>query len=196
MRKSVLVSGLFLVLFGLVFMVASTIAVQPEPFIETQVLDKTTANPPADSLSVQGNLSNGDRFRIGFTIDTSPGQIHVDAAVILTVTNPEGYNLTDEIPIGFSPGGKPISMAPFPEGIANKTGTYKVSAQGIWFVYLRSLVLEKAILKEGEAEYPYRILFPIGIATITGGVGTSLLGAKSSKPRKIRSKRRSLKRKR
>ena len=193
-RRNVLVSGIFLTFLGLVFIVASNIAVQPKPLWETEVLDETRPDQPADSLSVQGDLSNGDMFAVGFTITTPPGIVHADAAVLVDITDPDGHNSTYEIPIGLSPEGKPRSMSPFPEGTANKTGLHKVYARGIWFVRLDSLVFEKKIPK--EPEYPYRMLLPVGIAAITGGVGTSLLGAKSSRPRKMRSKRRSLKRKR
>lgn len=195
MRRNVLVSGILLVFLGLVFMVASSIVVQPEPLRETEVLDETTPDQPAYSLSVQGDLSNGDMFGVGFTVKVPPGMLHVDAAVIVNVTDPGGYNSTYDIPITLSETGKPIPMAPFPGGTANKTGPYKVGAQGIWGVQLTYLVLEKMILKEREPEHPYRILFPMGIAIIMVGVGTSLLGAKSSKPRRIRTKKRSLKRK-
>lgn len=191
-----LVSGIFLMFLGLVFIVASGIVVQPEPLPETEVLDETTPDQPAYSLSVQADLSNGDRFRVGFTIKVPPEMLPADAAVIVNVTDPDGYNSTYDVPITLSEMGKPIPMAPFPEGTTNKTGPYKVGAQGIWGVQLTYLVLEKMILKEREPEHPYRILFPISIAIIMVGVGTSFLSAKSSKPRRIQSKKRSLKRKR
>lgn len=192
MRRNVLVSGIFITLLGLAFMAASGIAVQPEPPRETEVLDETTPDQPAYSLSVQGDLSNGDRFRVGFTVEGPPGALHIDAAVIVNVADPDGNNSTYEIPITLK-GEQPIPTTPFPESTANKTGLYKVVAQGIWGVLLRSLVLEKMILK--EPEYPYGILFPMGIAIMMVGIGVSFLGAKSSKPRRVLSKKRSLKRK-
>jgi len=192
-RRNILVSGIFLMFLGLVFIVASGIVIQPEPLRETEVLDETTPDQPAYSLSVQGDLSIGDRFRVGFTIKVPPEMLPADAAVIVNVTDPDGYNSTYDMPITLSELGKPIPLAPFPEGTANKTGLYKVCAQGIWGVQLTYLCLEKMTLTEREPERPYTILFPIGIAIIMVGVGTSFLSARSSKPRRIRSKKSSLK---
>ncbi|MFQ5999577.1 MAG: hypothetical protein ACE5J6_02240 [Candidatus Bathyarchaeia archaeon] len=158
------------------------------------------ANPSAELLSVQGDLEEGDGFRVYFTLEPLPQpRISKDASVLINVTDPEGsvfgYATQEkyDIPLELQ-GVKVVTMKPFPKDVANHTGTYKIDAWAIWGVRLLYLALEKMELQEREPQYPYSNLFPIGVTVALGGIGISVFGVKSSKRKKVRLRRRSFKR--
>lgn len=190
MRRDLLALGILLLFLGVVFISGSRVVVKPEPLEKWVVVEDTSAEQPTSSLFVQGRLTRGDRFRVYFELaPPSPGPFSMDATVLVNLTDPNGYVEPYYIPIERDEGGTLRLMAPFPGGVANYTGTYKVSAEAILGVFFNYLDLQKIEIEEKEPQYPYGVLFPVGIAVLLGGVGISLLGTKISRRKRIRYKR-------
>jgi len=188
MRKDILALGMFVMFLGLVFLCVSRIAIEQQ----WMMIPGARAEPtdPVERLSIQGDLKEGERFKVTFTLrNFTPYSLEL--GVVVNVTDPNGYSKLYEIPLSSSGTGTPLLVEPFPEDIANYTGTYKVSAEG-YDVTLRSLVLQR----KGEPLYPYSFIFPVGIAIFLGGGGISLLAVKMraraqlSKRKGLRNKRR------
>jgi len=192
MRKGIMALGVSILFLGVVLLGFSRMAIQlvPEfPIVaEVRAPDQTTT-----SLSLQGNLTSGDKFLIRFDPVPAPshGQISWDTEVLINLTDPSGNTISYNIPLEILQGAwNPVER--LPEGVANETGTYTVKAQSIFWVYLRSLTLKKVV--ERPPEYPYSNWFPAGIAIVVGGTGASIWGTKSSKPKKHRIKKSSRRR--
>jgi len=182
MRKGLLALGIFLSFVGLGFIAASKLVVKPEP-VETDWIDidKVSSQEPRYVLSVNGSLNQGDKFRVYFQLYPVYGTLSVDASVEVNLTDPNGNSTLYDVPIGRSQGGVLGLLGPFPEGVANYTGTHRVDAEGIWGVSLIYLALQKMPIEEREPQYPYSTFFPVGIGIFLAGGGISLLGAKTSK---------------
>lgn len=189
MRKDLLALGIFLSFLGLGFMAASQMVVKPEPVEKGwMLLKEVTLEQPSRLLSVQGPLNSGDRYRAYFTLAPVSGPISMDASVIVNITDPSGYTNSHDIPIGRQ-GGVLAIERPFPEGVANSSGTYKVDAEAIWGMSLTYLALQKMEIEEREPYYPYGAFLPVGGVIFLGGVGISFLGAKISKHKRRLHKR-------
>jgi len=134
-------------------------------------------------MSVQGNLTITDKFRIYFQLGPYEGPIPEGAGVLINLTDPTGANKLFDIPAERSQGGTIGIKAPFPEDTANSTGTYRVKAQAL-FVSIVYLAFQKMKIEELGPQYPYGIFSPVGGAVIAGGSGIILLGAKFSKRRR------------
>jgi len=189
MRRDLLALGLFLLFLGVVFISASRVTVKLEPLEKWVVVEDVRVEEPASSLVVEGHLAREDRYRVYFVLaPPSPGPFSLDTTVLVNLTDPNGYMESYYIPIER----EDLMLflkAPFPEGVANYTGTYKVRAEAILGVFFNYLSLQKIELVEREPQYPYGTLLPVGIAILLGGVGISILGAKISKRRRIRYRR-------
>lgn len=196
MRKDLLAIGIFLIFLGLISVASSRVAIKPEPTQDWVVVEKTEVLQPTEKLSVQGDLTSGDRFRANFGLSrsTGPGIVPEVSMILVNLTDPNGEIESSQIPLDLQ-GGAVTPMAPFPKGIANYTGTYKVDARTIGVVLLNEVALEKMEIEEKELQYPYANLLPIGIAIFIGGFGISLLGVKLSKRKRMLYKRRSHRRK-
>lgn len=194
-RKNLLALGLVLIFMGLVFIAVSRIVVKPEPLQKWVVVEEVEAGQSADNLFLNGHLTQGDRFRVYFSLGpVSGGRLSVDATVLINLTDPIGHVKLYEIPIMYAQG-KLTTRDRFPEVVANYTGAHKVNARGIWGVSLTYLALQKMEIEEKEPQYPYIIFLPVGFAVLLGGVGTSILGVKTSKRKRTRYKSRLPKRK-
>lgn len=179
MRKDLLVLGACLLFLGTIFLSVSRVA-QSGPSSWPQVASDSEPGG-ADSLSVQGNLTTGDTWQIYFAVRFTQQQITMDEGAYVTLTDPSNNTLSYDIPIYSGP-----MPEYFPTDKANHTGLYTVNASryGL-FTKLTRLELRKMELS--EPRYPYGLLLPIGVVVLGGGAGTSLLGAKSSKPPRRRS---------
>lgn len=199
MRRDLLALGIFFLFLGVVFISGSRVAIKQKP-LETWIdVDKATATDEQTTrLSVQGNLTSEDEFRVYFELTPPPssGFFSMDTTVLVNLTDPNGYMEPYYIPVEHDESGMLQLMASFPEGVANYNGTYKASAEAILGIFFRSLSLQRIELEEREGQYPYGILLPVGTVILFGGVGISILGAKISKRKTIRYKRPSRKRKR
>jgi len=177
-------------------MSGSRVVVKPEPFERWVVVEDVTVEEPASSLFLQGSLTHGDKYRVYFELaPPSTGPFSMDTTVAVNLTDPNGYMEPYYIPIEREDLTLQLA-APFPEGVANYTGSYNVSAKAMLEIFLNYLSLQKIELVEREPQYPYSILLPVGIAILVGGVAISLLGAKISRRKRIRYKRPLDKRKR
>jgi len=189
MRKDILALGMFAMLLGVVFLSASRTAVMPGP--KWDVVVNTRPNESTEKLFLQGNLTEGDRFQVNFALDQNSAQPYLlEPEVQINVTDPNGHSefyrirLTDM-------DGRFARLDPFPESIANYTGTYNVTAEA-FEILLKNLVLTKLGFVKTDPDYPYSFLFPVGIAILLGGSGISLLAVKISKRKRVRYKLRLL----
>jgi len=156
-----------------------------------QPVKETDANPPREELSVQGELTRGDEFRVYFTIQMeqfprgpTPSEIGV---IVMNLTKPSGniVHLPDTL-IGMYQGYPyPLEL---PKGIVNATGTYQVDAKSIGWLSLTSLRLERFGI---EGKEPFSFLLPFSAPVSIMGMALSIFGAKSSKrkERKLRSRK-------
>lgn len=174
MRKDIVAVGIILCFVGLIFVSSSQVVVR-SPRQEGWVnVAGSGRQKPTNEMSLQGNLTQGDTFRVYFTKWQDPGPIREEAGVMINLTDKNGYliysfyNLITE---------------PFPRLTANYTGVYKVNAQS-FFVGMTSLALQKREITEPESQYPYRSFLPVGAVILAGGSGSLLLGAKLSKRRR------------
>jgi len=185
MRRDLLASGLILSFVGLAFMGISQMSIKHEPLQNwVTVAEAGPLQQPSYNMSVQGTLSSSDRFKVYFQLGPySGGPIVEGAGVLVNLTDPSGYTESYDISVGLSSGGTLGIMEPFPEYIANSTGTYRANAEA-FFVSIVYLAFQKMELTEIEPQYPNRGFFPVGVAIFAGGVGVVLLGAKISKRRR------------
>lgn len=188
MRIRFVVLSLILVVLGLGFISLSRVIVTPEAKDKSTIVSGAEVRPvlPTDELAVEGNLVEGDRFKVYFTLSSPQGPaIPADTGVIVNVTDPTGQSTRYDIEVE-ARGTPPIfgTMGDLPQGVANQTGTYKVSAVG-WQVKLNYLVLLKIITEQNDSYYPNSSLLPVGITTIIGGAGVSILGTRKQ-PRRTR----------
>lgn len=189
MKRDILILGVFFLFLGLTLMSVSRTSVEVEPLERWQTVEETEVNPPKESLSVQGDLTNGDRFRVYFTIQMEEeelarkfgGVFPSEVGVIeMNLTDPYGSSvrLPDTL-IGIQRGmAYPVEL---PEGVANVTGTYTVDAKSFppdW-IKLESLRLEREI----ERKEPFGFLLPVGVVVSVSGIALSIFGVKSSKRR-------------
>jgi hypothetical protein len=184
MKRDVFVLGVFLFFLGLILASTSRRGIE---FEETWgvVSETPLINPPKETLSLEGHLEAGDKFRVYFTIQVvelprpTPSEIGV---IEMNLTDPDGnvislpntlIGVQREMPY-------PLKI---PEGVANVTGLYKVDAKAFptQWILLESLRLEKFEIKKKE---PYGALLPIGVAVSGSGIVLSVFGLKSSKRRK------------
>jgi len=193
-RKDLLALGIILLFLGLIFTSISREAVKPEPEGSwVPLAEAKESKAPFWNLFVEGDLKQGDKFRIVYREGMWRSELIVEGGTVyINLTDPWGhienyeilYELSADEQLVPVEGGRRLPS----EFLANDTGSYKVSAEAIWGVSLTYLALVKFELKEKEPYYPNSNLFPIGVVTIFGGVGVSLLGAKISKSKKIRKK--------
>lgn len=186
MKKNILALGIFLLFLGIVLIGVSGMDVSKPEKKWTVVSEvKEEEATPLTKLAVQGNLEQGDTFRAYFELSPRPqtGAYSIDVAVVVNLTDPNGNTRTYDIPITYV-GIMPANLEPFPEGVANYTGTYKLDAWGIWGAALNYLALKKMEFEEVEPQYPYSNLSFVGGATFLGGIGTLFLGIKA--PRRKR----------
>ena len=192
MRKVLLALGVFAMLFGLVLHAVSQMSVQEQLPYETWLnVNDTEANPPVGNLSVEGNLTSGDKFRLWFSLQPSQSQVFPNSLGIkMNLTNPNGNTASYIVHVDIDEEGKIRTLDPYPEDIANYTGTYRVDGQSLGVVLIRLLVIQKSLFVEPELKYPYEALLPVGIVVFLVGVGLILWGAMSSKrKRPLRKKR-------
>jgi hypothetical protein len=185
MRKDILALGMFAMLLGLVFLSASRTAI--EPGLKWDVVVNTRANVSTEKLSLEGNLTEGDRFQVNFALDQSSAQpFLMEPEVQVNVTDPNGDSKLYSIRLT-SVDSTFARLDPFPEDVANYTGTYNVTAEA-FEILLKNLILTKLGFVKTDPDYPYSFLFPVGIAILLGGSGISLLAVKISKRKKVRYK--------
>jgi hypothetical protein len=180
MRRSLVILGVCLLFLGLISIAVSHSIVKSE--YSYPLINRNTASGTGTRmLSVEGNLTEGNRFFINFTTKYPQEPVPDVLGVNVTVTDKTNNNsVSYEIPI--YPG--PTLMAPFPRGLVNHTGPHKVDVMGFGINVTR-VDLRLEIIKQ---LYPYDFLFLGGIVVLGGGVGISLIGLKSSKPQRHRSK--------
>jgi hypothetical protein len=183
MRKDILALGMSVMFLGLVFLSASRTAIKPEP--KWDVVVNTRANESTERLFLQGNLTEGDKFQVNFALDqNSAQQFLLEPEVQVNVTDPNGHSKLYSIRLrGMD--GYIARLDPFPQDVANYTGTYNVTAEA-FEILLRNLVLSKLGFVKTDPDYPYSFLFPVGIAILLGGSGISLLALKISKRKRVR----------
>ena len=173
----------------MIFIAVSRVSVKPEPSKRWTVVNSSRAETTNMKLFVQGNLTQGDRFKVDFRLAPLSSSVLSEAAtVVINLTDPNGHLKTYGIPVVLSQEGQLGLMEPFPEGVANYTGTYRIDAWGI-FVSVRYLALRRMVLEERELQYPYGNLFFVGCAIFLGGIGASYLGGKASRHRRTSLKR-------
>lgn len=186
MRRNLLALGVLLVFLGLFFLSVSRTVMKPE--LSWAIVENTRANKSTEKLSLQGYLTKGDRFQVTFGIDqNSSSPFFLEPGVYVNVTDPNGYSSFYNIDLTTDEYGYVLRLDPWPEDVANYTGSYTVAAEA-FDILLKSLVLHRQV--KTEPGYPYSFLFPVGIGILLGGGGISLFGVKISKPKRIRYKRR------
>jgi len=186
MRKDILALGLILFFAGLVLVATSQIAVKQEPTKSWLTVAKVEPQQPSYNMSVEGTLAQGDKFRVYFKLGRVSGPFIEGAAVLINLTDPNEYSNLYDVSIGSVEGILGI-LEPFPEGVANHTGTYKANAQGL-AVSLSYLSLQKMKLEEKEPLYPYSTFFPAGSVICLGGVGILILSNRMSRHKRRLSK--------
>jgi hypothetical protein len=185
MRKDILALGMFVMFLGLIFLSVSRTVKKPE--LKWATVVNTRAKESTEKLFLQGNLTEGDRFQVTFGLNQSSSQpFLLEPEVEVNVTDPNGHSKLYSIRLT-SIDSSFACMDPFPEDVANYTGTYKVTAEA-FEILLNSLFLHRQV--KTEPDHPYSFLFPVGIAIFLGGGGISLLAVKISKRKRIRNKRR------
>lgn len=179
-----LILGVLLLFLGPILLSISKTSTPPvERWLTVQ---ETDVDPPKEELSVQGELADGDKFRVYFTIQFKErlnpwGPIPKDLGVIImNLTEPSGnvVHLPDTLIEEYQ--GFPYPRK-IPEGIANATGTYQVDAKSIGFINLDSLRLEKLVIYKEE---PYSFLLPVSALVTIGGIALSIFGVKTSKEKR------------
>jgi len=181
MRKGLRILGVLVLFTGLILVSISYSAVSLDPKWVTVKEERASL----DKLSVEGNLTKNDSFMVAFTLMKPPTMIPDFAAVLINVTDPQGYVFIEnyEIPISLDYStGTPALGRDFPGGVTNITGLYKVNAWAIAGLSLRTLSLQKL---EIEFQHPYMNLLPVGAVVFVGGVVISLLCVKSSGSKKL-----------
>lgn len=184
MRKDLLALGLIVSFVGLVSIAVSQVPVVPNPSQNWVTVPGAEVQAPESSynMSVQGILTQGDRFRVYFQLGLPPAIFSMDATVLVNLTYPNGSTKLYDIPIGSS-GGTVGIMAPFPEGTVNETGTYKANAEA-YFITIIYLAFQKVEVGETEPQYPYSTFLLVGGGAFAGGIGIIVLGAKIPKRKK------------
>jgi len=185
MRKDILALGMFAMVLGVVFLSASRTAVKPG--LKWDVVVNTRPPESTVRLFLQGNLTEGDRFQVNFAIDqNSSSPFFMEPEVEVNVTDPNGGSKLYSIRLT-SVDSRVARLDPFPEDVANYTGTYEVTAEA-YEILLKNLVLTKLGFVKTDPDYPYSFLFPVGIAILLGWSGISLLAVKISKSKRVRYK--------
>lgn len=184
MRKGILIIGIFFLFLGLILIGISQGIVESN--IKWLLVDyKTASGMGSAKLSVQGNLTEGDIFLVNFTIRPPQGPYPDVTGVDITITDPDNNKAVYGVEIGTEPStGEPIFVNPFPTGTVNVTGLYKVDADAR-IVNLTRLDLRRQL---NEKIYPYSSLFIVGGAIFGGGAIISIVGLKTSKPKRHISK--------
>jgi hypothetical protein len=171
MRKGMLVIGIFSLFLGLILISTSRMIVESNKW---SLVDYATApGMGVRKLSVQGNLKAGDVFLVNFTIRPPQGPIPDVAGVNITITDPNNNKTIYDVEIG--PG--PQFLNPFPTGVVNVTGPYKVDADAR-IVNLTRLDLRINLV---EKTYPFFSLSIVGGAIFGSGVVVSIVALKTSK---------------
>lgn len=189
MRRDILVLGIFLLFLGLILISSSHEVVKPEPIESWVVVREVMVDQPSLNLFVEGTLIRGDRFRAYFEPTPPSSPISTgDETVALNLTDSNGNTksysiLMERADSSFLP------EEPFPEDVANNTGTYQVSAEALYGAYLDYLSLQKIEIEETASYDVYSILLPIGFAILLLGVGISALSTRLSRHKKTRYKR-------
>lgn len=190
MKKNLFALGVSLLFLGVIFIAFSNVVVQLEPLKKWTAIDEVDGEQETlVKLSAQGDLTEGDRFRVYFSLYPPTGSWYsVDQGVYINFTDPNGHTETYDVAVT-SEGGYHALMTPFPEGVANYTGTYRADALGL-FVSLRYLALQRMDITEREPQYPHSNFFFVGCAVFSGGIGTLYLGSKALRHRRVSLKRR------
>ena len=175
MRKDLLALGLILLFVGMASMSISQVTVTPEPIQSWVTVAESTSQEPSNNMTVQGTLTQGDRFRVYFLYGPYSGAINIDAGVLINLTDPTGYTKSFYSLVESGPS--------YPEYTANSTGTYRANALAI-LISITSLTFEKMEIEEKGSQHPYSIYLPVGGVIFAGGSGILLLGRKISKRRR------------
>jgi len=171
MRKGMLVIGIFFLFLGLILISTSRVTVESNKW---SLVDFATApGMGVKTLSVQGNLTKGDAFLVNFTIRPPQGSFPDVAGVDITITDPNDNKAVYEVGIGAGP----KFLDPFPTGVINVTGFYRVDAVAR-IVNLTRLDLR---IKLVEKTYPYSYLSVGGGVIFGGGLVMSIVALKTSK---------------
>jgi len=182
MKKKIVAAGIILLFLGLVLLSLSGVAINQTAQTWTNVKE-IKPEKPTRILSVEGNLTQGDKYRVYFLLSPMPDSFPIDAGVVVNVTDQQENLLTyHDIDI-VREGQHLVPQQPLPRGIANYTGTYKVHAEGVFGVLLSRLSLQR-LASQIETQYPYSAYTPVGIIVLSGGIGASLVGIRSTKRRK------------
>ena len=194
MRRNILALSVLLMFLALLLQAFSQMSIEVEPSrgIWTNV-NSNEANPPAESLSVEANLTNSDELRIFYSLQKSSISYRPNGIGIkMNLTGPDG-NVTSFIRhVDLDEMDRIVvtDFPTYPTATANQTGAYRVDGQSIGQVVLiRLLTIQKYELTESKIEYPYLILYPSSIVVfLTGGVLLcwSVLSRKGKKTRKSR----------
>jgi hypothetical protein len=192
MRRNIVVLGILMMFSALIFLAASQLTTELEPSHDTWVnVNDKEANPPLPTLSMEANLTAGDKFRVFFALQQSNNYLPDGVGIALNVSEPYSehvisYGLHADI----DEYGKIVIAEPnpYPPIMANYTGTYRVGARSFAVFLIRLLIIQKLKHIDARLDYPYWYFSPMSIAVFLGGVVVLLWGTrgKSKRSRKSR----------
>jgi len=163
MRKGILAIGIILIFIGLALLAMSR---------QSTIVDKSEtpliATSQVKSTEVSFSLNKSDKFFIPPFQAAGYQDGGIDD-VIVHVDNPP-------------PGNQTIILYKYTKNgiIANYTGNYRIQLTGLLPGQTFTFQVRKFIEKT-ETQYPNSYLLPFALAFIAVGIGTSILGAKTSK---------------
>jgi len=180
--------GVLLLLLGIVLLSLSQNTVEVPPQENTEKAAEEIKRDGAKSLSVQANITLGEMFTIEFALLEGPEATPLEEVFVYTnITNPLG-NVTEKYVILIRDPYTGSRWVTIPgdwnaTGVANSTGTYKVSIFSRFPIHFVRLTLYTVHIEEGKIVYPYSFLYYAGIPTVGLGLVLSVFGALSSKAR-------------
>lgn len=96
----------------MIFIAVSRVSVKPEPSKRWTVVNSSRAETTNMKLFVQGNLTQGDRFKVYFSLaPLSSSALSEAATVVINLTDPNGHPETYGISVA-SQGGQLALMEP------------------------------------------------------------------------------------
>lgn len=187
-----MVLGILMMFSALVFQAASQLTIELESSHDTWVnVNDKEANPPLPILSVEANLTSGDKFRVFFALQQSENYLPDGVGIAINVSEPySNHVISYALHADIDEDGKIVIAEPnpYPAIMANYTGTYRVDARSFAVFLVRLLTIQRFKHTDARLDYPYWYFSPMSIPVFLGGVVVLIWGTrgKSKRPRKRR----------
>jgi hypothetical protein len=192
MRRNLMALGILVIFLAFVVEGFSRTPVEVEAAYDTWVnVNSKEANPPEPTLSVEGNLVAGDKFRIFFQVQPSSSNVYLpdSLGIKINLSDTNGNVLHSYFVEAEYQEEKIVLLNSYPVVTANDTEIYNVVAQPTGNLLMRLLVIQKSQHVEAKVDYPFEFLSLASIIVFLVGVGFLLWGAKSSKHKTLRKER-------